>query len=114
MTDAFDIMDRLGGIATAMYYQELGKQVRIRHAKPDAAGKTPQGQTGNEIAAMLKRYGVPCWWKRATKDHLIFNVRAKQWQWTVDLLATYGADVDHKARPWTRTATMPVAWKDRR
>lgn len=107
LLDAVNVIDRLGGLLYGLArHGQIGRPIRIAH------GKT----TGNDWAALLKRYGVDCWNKRATSTHLVFNVRSGQWQWAVDLLAKAGAPVEHPARPWARGkhGAMPTAWGDRR
>lgn len=108
LLDAVNMIDRLGGLLYGLArHGQIGRTIRIAHSK---------GNTGNQWAALLARYGVDCWAKRATSTHLVFNVRAGQWQWAVDLLARAGAPVDHPARPWARgkPGQMPTPWADRR
>jgi len=112
--DQFDLIDRLAGLLSMLRHGR-GRQIRIRHAKPDSSGHTPANQTGNHYADVLKRYKIPVYYRRATSDHLIFNVPAGQWQWAVDLLAIAGAKVEQHARPWAarRNGQMPTPWSKR-
>jgi hypothetical protein len=112
LLDRFNWIDRLIGLAMMARYGR-GRQIRIRHAKPDASGRTPTNQTGNHYASLLKQYKIPVYYRRATSQYLIFNVPAGQWQWAIDLLTVAGAQVDHTARPWAmrRNGHMPTPWE---
>lgn len=112
LLDKLNWIDRLAGLAMMLRYG-WGKQIRIRHAKPDSSGHTPVNQTGNRYAETLKRYKIPVYYRRATSQHLIFNVPRGQWQWAVDLLAVAGAQVEHQSRPWVarRNGRMPKPWE---
>lgn len=112
LLDKFNWIDRIIGLAMMLRYG-WGKQIRIRHAKPDKSGRTPVSQTGNSYAGVLGRYKIPVYYRRVTGTHLIFNVPTKQWQWAVDLLTVEGAQVEHDARLWAtrRNGKMPTPWE---
>jgi hypothetical protein len=114
LLDLFNWIDRATGLLAMLRYGR-GRQIRIRHAKPDSSGRVTKTQTGNHYASILKRYKIPVYYRRATSQHLIFNVPAGQWQWAVDLLAIAGAQVEHKARPWAagRKGTLPKPWESK-
>lgn len=110
--DKFNFIDRIAGLLMALEQGQMGKQIRVLHTPPGKDGRTPQNRTGNYYAKLLKRYGIPVWWRRATSKYLIFNVRVDQWQWAVDLLTKEGVPVEHKARPWTgKAGKMPEPWE---
>lgn len=111
--DRFNFIDRIAGLLMCLEQGQMGKQIKVLHTAPGKDGRTPQNRTGNYYAKLLKRYGIPVWWRRATSKYLIFNVRQDQWQWAVDLLASDGAPVEHKARSWAgrRNGHMPTPWE---
>lgn len=110
LLDAVNVIDRVAGAISAVRQGQMGKQVRVRHASAEAGAGARQM---NDYADILERYKIPVYWKRATSTHCIFNVRAGQWQWAVDLLFIAGADVEHTPRPWARQrqGRLPTPWE---
>ncbi len=120
LMDAFNFIDRAEWLVMALRYRDIGRTVRIEHAKPDKSGKTPAAETGNGYEALLKRYGVVIFGRRATSKYLIFSVKTKQAKWAEYLLLRAGAPVvttfDRRNAGWAsqHSGTLPPAWRDRK
>ena len=106
--DAVNFIDRLAGVVSMAQQGQTGRQLRVRIEEEDT-------NTMDDYTAVLDDYDVAVFYKRATSDHYIFNVRHDQWQWVVNLLYIAGAPVDHRADPWAmrRQGRMPRPWKKR-
>ena len=107
--DAVYIFDRSAGVGSMIQQGQTVRQLRVRIEEKDT-------NTMDDYTAILADYDVAVFYKRATSDHYIFNIRHDQWQWVVNLLYIAGAPVDHKASPWAmrRQGRMPKPWKKRK
>lgn len=111
LLDSFNWIDRLEGLVMALRYGDLGQTVKVDH--------TP-GQTGSDLEAMLKRYGIVVYGRRVTSKHLIFRVKSKQARWAEYLLLRARAPVstqfDGRNAGWAGRhipGSLPPAWQDR-
>lgn len=118
LLDMINLVDRAAGAASATRQGQMGRQVRIRHRlSKDAPTAAAAGtQSMNEYSDVLARYKIPVFWKRATSEQCIFNVRSGQWQWSIDLLYLAGADVVQRPSRWAvnykarNPGKMPPPW----
>ena len=111
LLDAFNLIDRVEGLIMGLFYRDMGRTVRVLHSEE---------ATGNEYEALLKRYHVVVYGRRATSKYLIFQVKTKQAKWAEYLLLRAGAPVvttfDHRNVKWAgrhAPGKLPPAWQDR-
>lgn len=115
LLDLFNFIDRADWLLAALKYRDLGRTVKIEHAD-----KKKKGHTGNEYEAMLKKYHVVVFGRRATSKHLIFSVKTAQAEYAEYLLLRYGAKVVSRFNPknagWAskHNGVMPTPWDSKK
>ena len=113
LLDAFNFIDRAEWLLSVIRYRDLGRIVRIAH---DTTGD--KDKTGDKFEAMLKRYRVVVFGRRATSKQIIFSVNTAQADWAEYLLQREGANVvslfNRNNARWAakHNGIMPTPWDE--